>query len=127
MRILLVSLIFSSAASAQTAPPMRPDVAGWETAVTSDHPLASAAGAEVLRKGGNAIDAAVTMAAVLSVVRPHMNGPGGAGFSLYREARTGTGSRRPAGLSFRGRSPWRLPARGPCIPEAPLRQPADTP
>ena len=70
-------------------PPMRPDVAGWEAAVTSDHPLASAAGAEVLRKGGNAIDAAVTMAAVLSVVRPHMNGVGGDGFILYREAKTG--------------------------------------
>ena len=68
---------------------MRPDVAGWDVAVTSDHPLASAAGAEVLRKGGNAIDAAVTMAGVLSVVRPHMNGPGGDGFILYREAKTG--------------------------------------
>jgi gamma-glutamyltranspeptidase/glutathione hydrolase len=89
MRILLASLVISSVVSAQHAPPMRPDVAGWEAAVTSDHPLASAAGAEVLRKGGNAVDAAVTMAAVLSVVRPHMNGPGGDGFILYREARTG--------------------------------------
>jgi gamma-glutamyltranspeptidase/glutathione hydrolase len=71
------------------APPMRPDVAGWEAAVTSDHPLATEAGAAVLRKGGNAIDAAVTMAGVLSVVRPHMNGPGGDGFILYREAKTG--------------------------------------
>jgi gamma-glutamyltranspeptidase/glutathione hydrolase len=70
-------------------PPMRPDVAGMHAAVTSDHPLASAAGAAVLRKGGNAVDAAVTMAAVLAVVRPHMNGPGGDGFLLYREARTG--------------------------------------
>src|SRR6185436_10417780 len=34
-------------------------------------------------------DAAVTMAAVLSVVRPHMNGVGGDGFILYREAKTG--------------------------------------
>lgn len=73
----------------QNAPPMRPDVAGWTAAVTSDHPLASAAGAEVLRKGGNAIDAAVTMAAVLAVVRPHMNGPGGDAFLLYRDAKTG--------------------------------------
>jgi gamma-glutamyltranspeptidase len=69
--------------------PMRPDVSGWEAAVTSDHPLASEAGAAVLRKGGNAIDAAVTMAAVLAVVRPHMNGPGGDAFLLYRDARTG--------------------------------------
>ena len=83
-------LVFPCGAqSSPPPPPMRPDVAGWEVALTSDHPLASAAGAEVLRKGGNAVDAAVTMAAVLSVVRPHMNGPGGDGFLLYREARTG--------------------------------------
>lgn len=69
--------------------PMRPDVTGSRAALSSDHPLATAAGAAVLREGGNAIDAAVTMAAVLSVVRPHMNGPGGDGFMLYREARTG--------------------------------------
>src|ERR1044071_6275096 len=89
MRILLASLSISSVASAQAGPPMPPGVAGWEAGVTSAHPLASAAGAEVLRRGGNAIDAAVTMAAVLTVVRPHMNGPGGDGFILYREAKTG--------------------------------------
>jgi gamma-glutamyltranspeptidase/glutathione hydrolase len=75
-------------AGAQSSP-MRPDVSGSQSAVTSDHPLASAAGADVLRRGGNAIDAAVTMAGVLAVVRPHMNGPGGDGFMLYREAKTG--------------------------------------
>src|ERR1043166_1065393 len=69
--------------------PMRPDVSGWEAALSSDHPLATAAGAAVLRAGGNAIDAAVTMAGVLAVVRPHMNGPGGDAFLLYREAKTG--------------------------------------
>ena len=93
LRFLTVSITLAGAiglpCAGQVAPPMRPDVAGWQAAVTSDHPLASAAGAEVLRKGGNAIDAAVTMAAVLSVVRPHMNGPGGDGFILYREAKTG--------------------------------------
>ncbi len=69
--------------------PIRPDVAGWHAALSSDHPLASAAGADVLRRGGNAIDAAVTMAAVIAVTRPHMNGLGGDGFLLYREAKTG--------------------------------------
>ena len=86
---VVLAASFAAPCSAQLLPPMRPDVAGWDVAVTSDHPLASAAGAEVLRKGGNAIDAAVTMAGVLSVVRPHMNGPGGDGFILYREAKTG--------------------------------------
>ncbi|HXG69328.1 MAG TPA: gamma-glutamyltransferase [Gemmatimonadaceae bacterium] len=84
----LMLLPFGQPTAAQTMP-MRPDVAGWEAALSSDHALATAAGAEILRRGGNAVDAAVTMAGVLSVVRPHMNGPGGDGFMLYREAATG--------------------------------------
>lgn len=67
---------------------MRPDVMGREAAVVSDHVLASAAGAAVLRRGGNAVDAAITMAAVLAVVRPHMNGVGGDNFLLIRQATT---------------------------------------
>jgi gamma-glutamyltranspeptidase/glutathione hydrolase len=87
-RVVLTFTVFAQIAQAQEMP-MRPDVAGWQGAVSSDHALASAAGADVLRRGGNAIDAAVTMAAILAVVRPHMNGPGGDAFLLYREARTG--------------------------------------
>ena len=68
---------------------MRPDVGGIEAAVTSDHVLASAAGTEVLKRGGNAVDAAITMAALLTVVRPHMNGVGGDNFMLIRLAKTG--------------------------------------
>src|SRR5688572_30473036 len=68
----------------------RPNVAGTEAAVVSDHPLASAAGADVLKRGGNAVDAAITMAAVLAVVRPHMNGVGGDAFMLMHDARTRT-------------------------------------
>ena len=89
VRSLPLLLALSTATLGAQAIPMRPDVAGLEAAVTSDHPLASEAGARVLRGGGNAIDAAVTMAAVLSVVRPHMNGPGGDGFLIYRDGRTG--------------------------------------
>jgi gamma-glutamyltranspeptidase/glutathione hydrolase len=66
----------------------RPQASGPEAAVSSDHPLASAAGADVLRRGGNAIDAAITMAGVLAVTRPHMNGPGGDVFMIYYEAKT---------------------------------------
>lgn len=68
---------------------MRPDVTGRSAALTSDHSLATAAGAEVLRRGGNAVDAAIAMAGVLAVVRPHMNGVGGDLFMLYREAKSG--------------------------------------
>ena len=67
----------------------RPEVRGVSGAVSAGHPLAAAAGYDVLRRGGNAMDAAIAMAGVLAVVRPHMNGVGGDAFALYYEAATG--------------------------------------
>ncbi|MCY3678474.1 MAG: gamma-glutamyltransferase [Gemmatimonadetes bacterium] len=67
----------------------RPDVRGVTGAVSAGHPLAAAAGYDVLRRGGNAMDAAIAMAGVLAVVRPHMNGVGGDAFALYYEAESG--------------------------------------
>jgi gamma-glutamyltranspeptidase / glutathione hydrolase len=77
------------AIGAELAAQMRPEVSGANGAVVADHPLAAAAGMDVLRRGGNAMDAAITMAGVLAVVRPHMNGLGGDAFLLYRDGRTG--------------------------------------
>ena len=77
----------------------RPDIRGTRGAVSAGHPLAAAAGYEVLRRGGNAIDAAVTMAGVLAVVRPHMNGVGGDAFALIFDGST----KEVVGLNGSGR------------------------
>ena len=63
----------------------RPAVMGKRGMIASAHPLASIAGLDVLKAGGNAFDAAVTTNAVLNVTQPHMCGIGGDVFYLlYR-------------------------------------------
>ncbi|MBC7586652.1 MAG: gamma-glutamyltransferase, partial [Tardiphaga sp.] len=53
--------------------------------VTSPHHLASQAGLDILKAGGTAVEAAIAVAACLSVVYPHMTGIGGDGFWLIAE------------------------------------------
>lgn len=61
-------------------------VTGERGMVVTNHPLGSAAGAEMLAMGGNAVDAAVASLFALSVVEPAMVGPFGAGFTNIRLA-----------------------------------------
>ncbi len=72
--------------------------------VATSQPLASAAGLAVLREGGNAIDAAVAAAAVLSVTEPHMTGIGGDLFALVWLAR----EQRLVALNASGRAGSRM-------------------
>jgi gamma-glutamyltranspeptidase/glutathione hydrolase len=58
----------------------RPLIMGRHGAVASNHPVATQAGLDMLRAGGNAADAAVAVALTLGVVEPHMSGLGGDGF-----------------------------------------------
>ncbi|NNM34640.1 MAG: gamma-glutamyltransferase [Gemmatimonadetes bacterium] len=100
-RLLAFALASVTACQASVDPPAemgheavfpetnRPEVRGTRGAVSSDHPLATAVGLDVLRRGGNATDAVIAMAGVLAVVRPHMNGVGGDAFGLFYQGESG--------------------------------------
>jgi len=83
-------------------PSARSLVYGKRGMVCTSQPLAAQAGLDVLKKGGNAVDAAIAAAAVLTVVEPVSNSLGGDCFALVWE------EGRLYGLNGSGRSPRRL-------------------
>jgi gamma-glutamyltranspeptidase/glutathione hydrolase len=105
-RFTLATLAVTAAAPAAAQSP-RPTTMAHRSTVYAPHgmiatsqPLATAAGLAVLQRGGNAIDAAVTAAAVLNVVEPMMTGIGGDMFALVWLAK----ERRLVALNASGRA-----------------------
>lgn len=86
MKKILIFLIFTSCklASFNT----NPAVSGKNFMIATADKLASEAGAEILAKGGNAVDAAIAAQMVLNVVEPQSSGIGGGLFLLYFDAKT---------------------------------------
>jgi gamma-glutamyltranspeptidase len=104
----------------------RPLIMGRRGAVATNHPVATAAGMEVLRAGGSAADAAVAISLTLGVVEPHMSGLGGDGFYHHWSAGTGraetyggTGQAPAAATVARYRAEGGIPVAGPLSVQTP--------
>ena len=82
----------------------RSEVVAPHGMVAASQPLAAQVGLDILKAGGNAIDAAVAVNAMLGLVEPHMNGVGGDLFGLVWDAET----ERLHGLNATGRAPYEI-------------------
>jgi gamma-glutamyltranspeptidase/glutathione hydrolase len=82
----------------------RSEVIAQHGMACTSHPLATQAAIDILKHGGNAIDAAIAANAVLGVVEPEMNGIGGDLFAIVYDAKT----KKLYGLNASGHSPFAL-------------------
>src|SRR6266403_3514272 len=89
VRIASAVLLLTSLMSARDRSNARSMVITRYGIVATSHVQASVAGAQVLARGGSAVDAAIAANAVLGVTEPMMNGMGGDLFAIYWESKTG--------------------------------------
>lgn len=112
--VLLIACVLSviNALGCQSSPryAAAPTFTYQKFAVAADHPVASEAGAEILRAGGNAVDAAVAVSFTLSVVRPYSCGIGGGGFMVIHDPNANHGEGFTTTLNYRE---WAPDAVGP--------------
>ncbi len=109
MKKLLLLLIFPISIFAQDRPSgklwaTRSEVIAQNGMACTSHPLSTQAALDVLKAGGNAIDAAIAANAMEGVVEPHVNGMGGDLFAIVWDAKT----KKLYGLNGSGRSPKSL-------------------